>query len=167
SLAGIATSYGTTALPHIMHLTLEGPYHPVGISDTPSRKRIFTCRPIEPKEEIPCAKEIVSRLAGQAYGQKPTDDDLESLMAFYALGSEDGGFESGVRAALEAILASPRFLFRTEVEPAGLQPGDVYELADIDLATRLSFFLWGTHPDEELLELARKGKLSRDSTLRR
>ena len=166
SLTGTETSYGTTSPPHLMHLTVEGPYDPVGVSESAVRSRIFTCRPTAPEEEIPCAEEIVARLGGDAYGQELSDAQLEELMAFYRMGAGDGGFELGIRTALEAILASPDFLFRIESAPDDVDPGDSYKLADVDLATRLSLFLWGTNPDEELLQLARKRKLSRTRTLR-
>jgi len=166
SLTGTETSYGTTSPPHLMHLTVEGPYNPVGVSQTPSRKRIFSCRPTSVDEQRPCAEEIVTRLASQAYGRAPSERQLDDLMNFYTMGAADGGFELGVRSALEAILASPHFLFRVEREPARARPGHTYAIADIDLAARLSFFLWGTNPDSELLALAKSGKLSRDRTLR-
>jgi hypothetical protein len=165
SLTGTETSYGTTSPPHLMHLTVEGPYNAVGVSESPTRQRIFTCRPTAPGEEIPCAEEIVQRLASQAYGRQVDDVELAELMDFYRMGREDGGFDLGIRTALEAILASPDFLFRMEREPQGVDPGESYELADLDLAKRLSFFLWGTNPDEELLELARRGRLSSTRTL--
>ncbi|MDZ7643552.1 MAG: DUF1592 domain-containing protein [Woeseiaceae bacterium] len=166
SLTGTETSYGTTSLPHIMHLTIDGPYNAVGVSDTEARRRIFSCRPVTAEEELPCAREIVSRLASNAYGSTVTGEQLADLMDFYSMGAADGGFEMGIRASLEAILASPHFLFRVEKEPARARPGDVYRLADMDLARRLSFFLWSTQPDDELLELARTGKLSRSRVLR-
>ncbi len=166
SLTGTETSYGTTSPPHLMHLTVAGPYDPVGVSESEVRNRIFTCRPTAPDEEISCAREIVGRLAAKAYGRALQKTQLEELMAFYRMGAEDGGFEIGIRTALEAILTSPDFLFRIERQPKSVEPGDTYMLADIDLATRLSLFLWGTNPDPELLELARKGKLSRTRTLR-
>ena len=165
SLTGTEASYGTTSLPHLMRLTLEGPYHPVGVSDFPTRQRVFVCRPTSADEEGPCAREIVTRLATKAYGQSLSDDNVDDLMHFYGLGAADGGFELGIRTALEAILASPHFLFRMEREPSRAQPGGRYKLADIDLATRLSFFLWGTNPDDELLALARSGRLSRTRSL--
>ncbi len=166
SLTGTETSYGTTSLPHLINLTIEGPYNPVGVSENPIRRRIFSCRPTSPDEELPCAGEIVSRLATQAYGRDLEARDFEDLMAFYAAGAADGGFETGIRTALEAILSSPHFLFRMEREPARVRPGDVYKLVDVDLAARLSFFLWGSNPDDELLRLAQSGKLSRTRTLR-
>jgi hypothetical protein len=166
SLTGTETSYGTTALPHLTSLTLEGPYDAVGVSESPSRRRVFSCRPTSPDEERGCAETIVRRLAEQAYGRDVSGRELEDLMAFYSLGAGDGGFEIGVRTALEAILASPHFLYRMEREPPGTAPGEVYRVADIDLASRLSFFLWGANPDEELLRLARAGELSQESVLR-
>ncbi len=165
SLAGIAIDYGTTAPPHLMQLTVAGPANPVGVSESASRKRIFSCRPTSEKEEIPCAEEIVSRLAAKAYGQDLSKRQLADLMGFYSMGAADGGFELGIRTALEAVLSSPDFLFRMESEPRGVRPGDIYRLSDFDLASRLSFFLWGTNPDSELMALARAGKLSNTRTL--
>jgi len=166
SLTGTETSYGTTAPPHLTSLTLEGPYDAVGVSESPSRKRVFSCRPTSKAEEKPCAERIVNGLAAKAYGRDVEEHDTLDLMAFYTLGADEGGFEIGVRTALEAILSSPHFLYRMEREPSELAPGEVYRIADIDLASRLSFFLWGANPDEELLRLARSGELSRDTVLR-
>jgi hypothetical protein len=167
SLTGTETSYGTTSLPHLMSLTLEGPYDAVGISPTLARDRIFSCRPTSPEEERPCTEEIVSRIAAAAYGHDLDDDDVEPLIGFYEMGAEEGGFEIGIRTALEAILTSPHFLFRMEREPDGMDPGEIYELDDLDLAVRLSFFIWGTNPDRELLDLARKNDLSDRDELER
>ncbi len=166
SLTGTETSYGTTAPPHLTSLTLEGPYDAVGVSESPSRKRVFSCRPTSKAEEKPCAERIVTGLAAKAYGRDVEPHDVFDLMAFYTIGADEGGFEVGVRTALEAILSSPHFLYRLEREPPQTAPGDVYRIADIDLASRLSFFLWGTNPDEELLGLARSGELSREPVLR-
>lgn len=165
SLTGTETSYGTTSVPHLTRLTLEGPYNIVGVSETPARQRIFSCRPTSPEEELPCAETIVADLAGKAYGRELTDSDIADLLHFYKLGAQDGGFETGIRTSLEAILASPHFLFRLEQQPGTAKPGRAYELADIDVARRLSFFLWGTNPDDELLALAASGRLSRTRTL--
>ncbi len=164
SLTGTETSYGTTAPPHLTSLTLEGPYEAIGVSESASRKRVFSCRPTSPAEEKPCAERIVTGLAAKAYGRDVEKDDVFDLMAFYTLGADEGGFEVGVRTALEAILSSPHFLYRMEREPSDVAPG--YRIADIDLASRLSFFLWGTNPDDELLRLARSGELSSDPVLR-
>ncbi len=166
SLTGTETSYGTTSPPHITRLTVEGPYDPVGVSETSTRERIFTCRPTSRDEAAPCAESIIESLATKAYGRKPSGDDVNDLMRFYVLGAEEGSFETGVRTALEAILASPHFLFRMEAEPARSNPGERYRLADTDLARRLSFFLWGANPDSELLALAESGRLGRTRTLR-
>ena len=160
SLTGTETSYGTTSLPHIMSLTVEGPYNTTGVSEFDARRRVFSCRPTSAAEELPCAGEIVSRLAAEAYGRDPEGGEVDDLLVFYELGAEDGGFEAGVRTALEAILASPHFLFRMEREPAQVAPGEVYPLAGEDLAARLSFFLWGTGPDPELVTAAREGALT-------
>lgn len=165
SLTGTETSYGTTSPPHLMKLTLEGPYNPVGISETASRRRVFSCRPTSSREEKSCAESIIARLASQAYGRPVDKGDVKDLMDFYYMGAEQGGFEAGIRMALEATLSSPHFLFRMEREPAGTRAGDVYNIADIDLASRLSFFLWGTNPDAELLALAKSGALSGTSVL--
>ena len=166
SLSGTETSYGTTSPPHLMRMTIEGPFDPVGVSETPARARIFTCRPTAPDEELACARSIVTTLATRAYGRPVADGDIDDLMRFYALGAEDRGFETGIRTALEAVLASPHFLFRIEREPARARAGAVYAIDDVDLAKRLSFFLWGTNPDDELLALAAAGRLSRDRVLR-
>jgi hypothetical protein len=165
SLTGTETSYGTTSPPHLTSLTLEGPYDVLGVSESDSRARVFSCRPTSPAEEKPCAEKIVARLAARAYGRDVENDDVDDLMVFYEKGASEGGFEVGVRTALEAILMSPHFLYRMEREPAGVGPGEVYRLADLELATRLSFFLWGTNPDEELLRAAHSGELSQPDVL--
>ncbi len=166
SLTGTETSYGTTSPPHLTRLTLEGPYNPVGVSETPTRERIFSCRPTSPDEETPCAESIITDIATAAYGRQLNGDDIADLMQFYSLGASDDGFETGIRTALEAILSSPHFLFRMEAEPERARPGERYRLADNDLARRLSFFLWGSNPDAELLAVADSGRLSRTRTLR-
>lgn len=160
SLSGTEASYGTTSLPHIMRLTIEGPYDPTGVSETPSRRRIFQCRPTSEDEARPCAERIIIDLASKAYRRELEDRDVDALLGFYDQGAEEGGFELGIRTAIEAILASPHVLFRIESEPRGVDPGEVFPVADLDLASRLSFFLWGTGPDEQLLETARSGRLS-------
>jgi len=166
SLTGTEIGYGTTSPPHITRLTVEGPYNPVGISETPARERIFSCRPTSRDEEDPCAESIIAELAGKAYARELEEDDIQDLMRFYRIGVEEDGFETGIRTALEAILSSPHFLFRMEAEPDRLRPGERYRLADLDLARRLSLFLWGTNPDDELLAVAESGRLGRTRTLR-
>ena len=161
SLAGGGSGgNGITSLPHLRDLIVSGPYNTTGVSETATRSKIFSCRPTVPSEELSCAREIVSRLGSEAYRRPLADNDISGLMNFYAAGSARGGFEGGVRRALEAILASPHFVFRFEREPENKDPGETYRLADVDLASRLSFFLWGMPPDAELLEIAAEGKLS-------
>ncbi|WP_420632482.1 DUF1592 domain-containing protein [Candidatus Palauibacter sp.] len=163
--SNIGSAYGVTTLPHLRDFIVTGPFAVTGVSETPSRKRVFSCRPTAPGEERPCAREIITALGTRAYRRPMETDDVEDLMVFFDLGTEDGGFEIGIRTALQAILASPHFVFRLEEVPANAQPGDVYRLGDIDLATRLSYFLWGTHPDDELVELAHAGRLSEPEVL--
>ncbi len=156
----IADAYGFTSLPHLRDLAITGPHNPTGVSDTPSRREIFSCRPTSAAEEKRCAEEIVTRLATKAYRRSLDPDDVSDLMAFYEVGAREGGFEIGIRTALEAIVVSPHFVFRFEEPPGGEAPGQDYRISDEDLAARLSFFLWGTLPDEALLAAARRGELS-------
>ncbi|MGH9141985.1 MAG: DUF1592 domain-containing protein [Vicinamibacterales bacterium] len=156
---------GITTLPHVRDLIIKGPYHVTGISDTPSRDKVFSCRPTMPNEERPCARQIITRLASEAYRRPVTPGEVDRLMPFYEKGAAKGGVDGGVRDALEAILASPYFIFRLEKEPPTATPGGMYHVADLELASRLSFFLWGAPPDDELLALARQGKLSAPVTL--
>src|SRR5262249_1183930 len=157
---------GITTLPHLRDFVIKGPYRITGISETPSRQKILSCRPTVPPEERPCARQIVSRVGGEAYRRPLTASEIDRLMPFYEKGSAaGGGFEGGIRSALEAILASPYFIFRLEREPETTAPGGSYRVADLDLASRLSFFLWGTPPDQELLTLATQGKLTAPGAL--
>ncbi len=165
SLAGGTDSdnwanYGITVLPHLRHMQISGPINPAGVSETASRKKVFRCRPATPIEERSCAESIISRLGSQAFRRPLTSEEMAGLVSFYESGGEEGGFEVGVRTALEAILASPSFVFRFEKAPAGVQTGQTYLLNNLDLASRLSFFLWGRLPDEELVEFASQGKLT-------
>jgi hypothetical protein len=144
--------------PHIETVTITGPFNPTGPGDTPSRRRIFVCRPAKDAEADVCARKIVSTLVHRAYRGLETPADLQRLMEFYQKGAQ-GGFERGVQMALERTLASPKFLFRAERDPAGALPGKPYRIGDLDLASRLSFFLWSSIPDDELLRLASAGKL--------
>ncbi len=156
----IGAGFGITTLPHLREFAVSGPFKVTGISETPSRKKIFTCRPTAAAEEGACANEIIRKLATQAYRGPVSAQDLDGLTKFYAQGRKDGGdFESGIRMALQAILASPRFLFRLEEAPATVRAGQNYRITDLDLATRLSFFLWGSGPDDELLKIAQRGTL--------
>src|SRR5262249_20165531 len=163
---------GITTLPHVKDFIVKGPYRATGISETPSRQKIFSCRPTLPPEERPCAAQIVGRIGGEAYRRPLTPGEVDRLMPFYEKGAggagaagRAGNFESGVREALEAILASPYFIFRLEREPDSTRPGNSYRIADVDLASRLSYFLWGTPPDQELLTIATQNKLSAPGAL--
>lgn len=150
---------GMTTLPHLHELSITGPTNVTGLSDTPSRRKIFTCRPAVGGEEIPCAKKIISALARQAFRKPPTDGDIEGLLSFYQAGRNNGNFESGIRTALQAILASPQFVFRFERVPDNAAPGKNYRIGDLELASRLSYFLWSGAPDDQLITLANQGKL--------
>ncbi|MDX1646956.1 MAG: DUF1592 domain-containing protein [Longimicrobiales bacterium] len=158
---------GITTLPHLQELIVGGPHESTGISETPSREAIFICRPTEASEEEGCARQIIRNLAARAYRRSVSDDEMDGLMDFYRSGSAEGGFERGVRDALEAILASPFFVLRLEREPEDVEPGEIYELEDEEIASRLSFFLWGTPPDQELLRVASDGGLNDRDELER
>ena len=152
--------YGFLLFPHLRDLVIVGPYNPTGVSETLPRQRVFTCRPTSHDEARPCAEEILSRLATQAFRRPVTTENLEELMSFYEHGTKLRGFEEGIRAGLEAILASPHFVFRVETQPAKVKAGENYRVGEFELASRLSYFLWATPPDEEILSLARQGRLS-------
>jgi hypothetical protein len=158
-------SVGLTALPHIRDFSITGPFTVTGVSDTPSRRRVFVCRPLAAAEEIPCARRILSQLASEAYRRPASGEDVESLMQFYGEARKDKDFEAGIRAALQALLASPHFLFRLEGMPSGIKEGQNYRIADLDLASRLSYFVWGTAPDAELVKVAAAGILHTPSVL--
>jgi hypothetical protein len=145
--------------PHMGTITITGPFDPTGAGDTPSRRRIFTCRPSTSADEAPCAEEILSTVARRAYRRPVTERDLEGLLTFYNQGREAGGFEAGIERALRALLVSPSFLFRVEADPEGTAAGAPYRLSDLELASRISFLLWSTIPDDELLNAAVDGKL--------
>src|SRR5688572_9620075 len=147
-------------LPVLDYVNVRGPFNAVGPGDTPSRQRIFTCRPADDATARVCATEILSTLARRAYRRQPTEQDLSTLLSFYDSGAARGGFDAGIESALRVILTSPKFLFRGEPDPAGVAPGSLYALDDSALASRLAFFLWSAPPDDELLELAAQGKLS-------
>jgi len=143
----------------ISSLLVGGPYNGRLPTDSPSRRRIFICRPANVSEETPCATRIVSTIARTAYRRQVSRDDVETLMAFYQRGRAERDFDNGIRAALERLLTSPDFLFRIEADPEKLLPGTPYRLSDVELASRLSFFLWSSIPDEELLDLAIRNTL--------
>ena len=158
TLADVSITFGVTMLPHLRDFVVQGPLDVTGVSDTPSRLKVFSCRPTSAAEEESCAAEIVNQLATQAFRGAPTAADLQDAMKFYEQGRKKGGFEPGIRLAVQSILMSPRFLFRLEEQPAGLRAA-TYRISDEDLASRLSFFLWGTVPDAELVRAASLGSL--------
>ncbi len=151
--------------PAVDTILISGPYAAVGPGDTPSRRRVFTCLPKDRASEAPCAKQILSNLARRAYRRPATEKDIERLLGFYEAGRAEGGFEAGIQRGVERILAAPSFIFRIEEEAVGKGPGAVYRLNDLALASRLSFFLWSSIPDDELLDVAIRGKLSEPATL--
>ena len=199
------------AQPFVQSVTITGPYDAAGAADTPSRQRIFTCRPVaaDPAagpagapaagaageaaavtagapaaagvlagvtaaapadvaaDEAACAREILSRLARRAYRRPVSDDELAVLLDFYRQGRAAGGFDDGVELAIRRLLVSPEFLYRIEADPDGAAPGAPYPVADLDLASRLSFFLWSSIPDEELLAAAEAGRLRDPGELER
>ena len=148
--------------PHLGTLTITGPFETAGIDDaedTPSRRRIFVCRPAVAADEAPCARQILSALARRAYRRPVADRDLAPLLAFYEQGRRAGGFEAGIERALRALLVSPDFLFRVVADPPGAEPGAPYRLSGLELASRISFFLWSSLPDDALLRAAERGAL--------
>jgi len=162
----IGMQYGYTTAPHLSRLVITGPYNATGPGDTPSRRRVFVCRPASTADESACARQIVSTLVRRAFRRAPTDTDLDSMLAFYRQEREKtGNFEAGIEMALRRILADPEFIFRFEPTPATAKPGIPYRISDTELASRLSFFLWSTIPDDELLKLAIDGKLHEPAVL--
>jgi mono/diheme cytochrome c family protein len=145
--------------PHLDTFTITGPFNPGGPGDTPSRQRIFSCRPARAADEESCARKILSTLARRAYRRPVTEADVDPLIRFYQTGREKKGFEAGIQLALQRMLADPEFVFRIERDPVNAAPGTVYRLHDLELASRLSFFLWSSIPDDELIEVAAQGKL--------
>jgi cytochrome c5 len=152
-------------IPLIERMDITGPYEPTGPGDTPSRRKVFMCRPTGAADETACAKKILSTLARRAYRQPATDADIDLLMSFYQSARKTGNFESGVENGLAFLLTAPKFLFRTESDPVNVPPGGTYRVGDIELASRLSFFLWSSIPDDELLNVASQGKLKDPAVL--
>ena len=151
--------------PGVRSVAIAGPFASAGVGETPSRRRIFVCRPASAADEPACARTIIGALARRAYRRPVSDEDLAGPLAFYARGRARGGFEDGIELALRALLTSTEFLFRIEEDPAGLPPGTPYRLSDVELASRLSFFLWSSLPDDELLDLAERGALGDPAVL--
>jgi Protein of unknown function (DUF1592)/Protein of unknown function (DUF1588)/Protein of unknown function (DUF1585)/Protein of unknown function (DUF1587)/Protein of unknown function (DUF1595) len=154
-------------MPRLRTVSIEGPYNVTGISNTASRKRLFVCHPasVRSTDETACARRIFSTVARRAFRRPVNQQDLEAPMAFYADALKSGGFEAGIRAGLARILASPSFVFRAEIDPASLPAGAAHRISDLELASRLSFFLWNSIPDDELLNLAIAGRLHEPGVL--
>jgi hypothetical protein len=151
--------------PAVSELSVLGPFDAIGPGDTPSRRRIFICRPAGPEDEEECARRILSGLSRRAFRRPVNDEDLQTPLTFFREGRAEGGFEAGIELALSSLLVNPNFLFRIEADPPGIAPGTAYRVSDMELASRLSFFLWSSIPDEELLDLAAAGELSRPDIL--
>jgi hypothetical protein len=152
-------------LPAIELVTIAGPYEPTGAGNTPSRDRIFLCTPTTIADEMPCAREILGTLARRAYRHPTSDEDIATLMAFFEDGRNAGGFDAGIQRALERLLVSPQFLYRIERVPESTVPGEPFAISPIELASRLSFFIWSSLPDDRLLDLAISGELADDDVL--
>jgi hypothetical protein len=156
---------GPDRVAQISSLQIAGPFHPSGIADTPSRHKIFICHPAGESEELPCAKRIIAKLEREAYRRPVTDADLAAPLEFFADARKGATFDAGIENAIVAVLASPKFLYRIERTPPNLAPGTTFRVSDIELASRLSFFLWSEGPDEQLLDLAVVGKLHEPQVL--
>jgi Protein of unknown function (DUF1592)/Protein of unknown function (DUF1588)/Protein of unknown function (DUF1587)/Protein of unknown function (DUF1585)/Protein of unknown function (DUF1595) len=158
---------GMSTLPHLMTTTIVGPMRAAGVSETPSRRRILTCRPASAGEERPCATTIATTLARRAFRRTPTADDVATLLAMYDVGRAGGTFEDGVRTMVQTAITRPEFIFRFERVPESVTAGQHYRLDDFELAARLSYFLWGSTPDDTLLDAAAAGQLRTPSGLER
>ena len=162
ALINIATEGpGVSVLPHLNTLAVSGPFDVTGVGDTPSRRKILTCSPTGKGNTDACATRIISTLARQAYRRPVTSDDVRHLMRLFETGRKAGGdFDAGLRLVIQALLSDPEFVFRAERAPAQIRPGSIYRLTDLEIASRLSYFLWSTSPDDTLLNLAAKRKLT-------
>lgn len=162
---------GLTSLPHLRELKVVGPMKVTGVSDTPSRHKIFSCYPKADADQLPCAKQIITSLARQAYRRPVNDSDVEDLLSVYQRGrnssgdKDKGNFEDGIRSVVQAIITDPEFIFRFERTPANVAPGTLYRISDLELASRLSYFLWSSAPDDQLITLASQGKLHEHDVL--
>jgi mono/diheme cytochrome c family protein len=157
---------GYTFYPHVGQVFIEGPYNGLVATSTQSRDKIFECYPQESSQERACASQIIATLAGKAFRRPATDTDVETMMGFFEAGREEGGsFDYGIEAVVQRILADPEFIYRSELEPPGAPSGSPYGISDLELASRLSFFLWSSIPDDELVQLAAAGRLQDDKVL--
>jgi hypothetical protein len=167
-VSGVDSVYNAPArAPGVTQIAIAGPFNPTGPGDTPSRRRLLVCTPTSPSDELPCAKQILQTLASRAY-RRPVaaaGADLDTLVEFYRDGRQQGTFESGIRRAVARVLVDPQFLFRFEREPATVAPGAAFKLTDLEIASRLSFFLWSSIPDDELMLEARRGTLTNPAAL--
>ena len=159
-------TFDPTGYPHIDVFTVTGPYNATGSGDTPSRRQVFMCRPATAAEEEPCARRIISTLVRRAYRGMDTPEDMQRLMGFYAQGRKAGNFERGIQLALQRMLASAKFVLRIERDPAGAAVGSVYRISDLELASRLSFFLWSSIPDDRLIKVAAENRLHLSEVLK-
>jgi hypothetical protein len=167
---GSADGFDQAAEMSIDTVQIEGPFATTGIADTPSRRAIFVCHPAaaaarRADDDETCAKTILTRLARRAYRRPVADADVQTLVGFFRTGRKSGGFDAGIELAIERLLVAPEFLFRVEGDPADLPPGTPHRITDVELASRLSFFLWSSIPDEELLDAAAQGKLKEPAAL--
>ena len=168
SYAGVPEAGGRGSRgPSVGRVEILGPYDASAPAGTPSRQRIFVCRPATAAEELPCAREILGELARRAYRRPVARSDVDALLGFYEAGRLEGGFDTGIQFALERLLVDPEFLFRMERDPRGTAAGTVYALSDVELASRLSFFLWSSIPDDDLLAVAERGELRQPAALER
>ena len=159
---------GYTFYPHVGQVFIEGPFNGLPAASTQSREKIFECYPASVRVEGECARRIISTLVGNAFRRPATDADLDEMMGFFVAGRDEGGsFDYGIEAAIQRILADPEFIYRSEIEPGGVEPGSPYRISDLELASRLSFFLWSSVPDEELVEIASDARLHDPKVLRR
>jgi mono/diheme cytochrome c family protein len=166
SSEGRSDSPGTKEdAPAVAQVSISGPYNSKGLGETPGRRKVFVCRPANSADELPCATKILSGLARSAYRRPVTEADIQALLNLYKVGRKEGGFEAGIGMALQRILVSPEFLFRIEHDPATVSAGAAYRISDLELASRLSFFLWSSIPDNQLLNLAAAGKLKEPAVL--
>ncbi len=166
SSEGRSDSPGTKEdAPAVAQVSISGPYNSKGLGETPGRRKVFVCRPANSADELPCASKILSGLARSAYRRPVTEGDIQALLNLYKVGRKEGGFEAGIGMALQRILVSPEFLFRIEHDPATVSAGAAYRISDLELASRLSFFLWSSIPDNRLLNLAAAGKLREPAVL--
>jgi hypothetical protein len=150
---------GFTYFPHVGTVRIEGPFNAKQADDSPSRRKIFVCHPTGAADETICARKIITNLAGKAFRRPASAADVNGLMEFYNQGRKEASFENGIEMALARLLTDVKFVYRIEAEPANVKPGEPYRIADLDLASRLSFFLWSTNPDDELVRVANQGKL--------